>query len=63
MSLYDYRASSELSRLDFPFYAMLFALIRRADTRNMALIEAAWPESYAEFVARYNAPGGVLDGD
>lgn len=60
MSLYDYRASQQISVTDPPFYALIMAAIRRADTRNTALLRAAFPEVHAEFEARYNAPGGTL---
>jgi hypothetical protein len=61
--LYDYRASQHLGTLDAPFYALVMAALRQADTSNAAKIRAAWPEVAAEFEARYNAPGGILPGD
>lgn len=63
MSLFDYRASQQISATDPPFYALIMAAIRKADTFNMARLRAAFPEVYAEFEARYNAPGGVLSTD
>lgn len=60
MSLYDYRASQQISATDPPFYALIMAAIRKADTFNMARLRSAFPEVYAEFEARYNAPGGML---
>jgi len=57
-SLYDYTRSMYLC--DEPFYALLFACFRRADSNNLARLQEAFPEAYAEFVARYNAPGGVI---
>jgi hypothetical protein len=62
-SLYDYRKSIEIAAKDYPFYALLFALIRQADTDNLECIRAMWPEAYDEFQERYNAPGGVIDAD
>ena len=59
MSLYDYRSSAELSRLNPPFYALIMAAMRQADTSNMAKLKAAWPDVYAEMEFRYNAPGGM----
>lgn len=63
MSLYDYRLSLELIRDDPPFYALVMAAMRRADTDNAARLRAAFPEVHAELDARYNAPGGVLASD
>lgn len=62
-SVYDYQISQQLAVQDLPFYGLLFALIRRADTRNTELIRQAWPEVYDEFVTRYNSPGGWLPGE
>lgn len=63
MSLYDYERSSALDMADEPFYALIMAAMRRADSTNMARLCAAWPDVYNELVARYNAPGGRLESD
>lgn len=63
MSLHEYLYSQTLSRRDPPFYALLFSMLRKADTDNTAKIKAAWPEVYEEFTRRYHAPGGVLPED
>lgn len=63
MSLFDYRMSKKISETDPSFYALIMAAIRKADTRNADLLRAAFPETYHELQARYNAPGGVLPGD
>ena len=60
MSLHDYDVSRELERADHPFYGLIMAAMRRADTDNLAKLTDAWPEVYAELDARYNAPGGLL---
>lgn len=60
MSLYDYERSRGLARQDVPFYALIMAAYRKADSRNTVLIEAAWPEIAREFRQRYDAPGGRL---
>ena len=59
-SAYDYQVSQQLAVHDYPFYALLFALFRKADTYNMALLKKAFPEAYDEFWIRYNSPGGLL---
>ncbi|BBY84689.1 hypothetical protein [Mycolicibacterium tokaiense] len=63
MSLYDYRASQQIGSTDQPFYALIMAAIRKADTQNAARLRMAFPEVHAEFTARYDAPGGMLPVD
>ena len=63
MSLYDYRRSQALDAADEPFYGLIMAAMRRADTDNLALLRRAFPETHAELLARYNAPGGCLPGE
>jgi hypothetical protein len=63
VSLYDYVVSKRLGAEDAPFYALIMAAIRKADTENLLKLKAAWPEIYKEFEARYFAPGGLLKGD
>ena len=60
MSLIEYLESRRIAAADYEFYALLFAMIRKADNENLEKIRMAWPEKYTEFVARYNAPGGAL---
>lgn len=60
LSLYDYRAGLEIAALDPPFYALIMAAYRRADTANAAKLRAAWPDVVSELEARYHAPGGLL---
>ena len=63
MSLYDYRAAQEIVKADPPFYALIMAAMRKADTWNMAKLRTAFPDTYREVEARYNAPGAVLPED
>lgn len=63
MSLHDYRMSRQISATDPPFYALIMAAMRKADTQNTARLRSAFPEVYDEFAARYDAPGGVLPTD
>ena len=60
MSLYDYRAGQQIELAGHPFYALIQAAMRQADTTNTELLANAFPTVYAELRARYNAPGGVL---
>lgn len=60
MSLYDYLQSQQLCKTDPPFYSLIMAAMRQADTDNRQLLCEAFPAVWAELQARYNAPGGVL---
>ena len=58
MSKYDYLASQQIGIGDPPFYGIIMAAIRKADTWNTAKLRAAWPEVWHEMNERYNTPGG-----
>jgi hypothetical protein len=60
VSYREYQASRMIAGQDYPFYALIMAAMRQADTGNMAKLRAAWPEVAAELQKRYNAPGGLL---
>ena len=60
MSLHEYQKSREIASHEYPFYALIMAAIRQADTDNLTILQAVFPETYVEFWKRYNAPGGVL---
>jgi len=62
MSQHDYEVSKRIA-YDYPFYALIMAAMRQADTDNTARLRAAFPDVWAELQARYNAPGGVLPSD
>ena len=63
MSYYDYTVSKEIAARGFPFYALIMAAMRQADTDNSEKLAAAWPNVWRELVLRYNAPYGVLPGE
>ena len=63
MSHYDYRVSQQISAQDYPFYALLMAAMRQADTDNIEKLKQAWPAIFNELLTRYNAPGGLLEGE
>lgn len=63
MSRHEYQASNEISMQGQPFYGLIMAAMRQADTINLAKLRAAFPETHAELMTRYNAPGGWLSGD
>ena len=45
------------------FYTLIMAAMREADTDNLEKLRQAFPDVHAELVARYNAPGGKLEGE
>jgi len=63
VSLYDYKKSQEIAAKDYPFYALIMAAIRQADTDNLYKLREAFPHVCLEFSFRYNAPDGKLAGD
>ena len=63
MSYYDYIMGLKLVSDDPPFYALIQAAIRKADTENLDKLVAAFPEVWKELHARYNAQGGKLPGE
>lgn len=60
MSFFDYNVSKRISGEDFPFYALIMAAMRQADTLNLEKLQMMWPEVWHELHARYTAPGGYL---
>lgn len=63
MNYLDYKAAVKLAAEDHGFRVLLGALMLKADTANTHRIIEAWPVEWAEFKARYDAPGGVLSTD
>ena len=63
MSLYDYRASQDVALTRVPFYALIMAAMRQADSDNVVKLRAEFPETWDELQLRYHAPGGLLDGE
>ena len=60
---YEYEESKRLAAQCPSFYALIMCAMRDADTRNLEMLRAAWPDVWDELVARYNAPGGMLEGE
>lgn len=63
MSFFDYQASRQLTTMSPPFYGLLMAAMRQADTTNAILLRQCWPQVWDELQARYDAPGGLLEGE
>ena len=58
MSKYDYERSQQIS--SEPFYAIIMAAMRNADTDNLEALRKSWPNTFSELQLRYSAPGGCL---
>ena len=56
--------SKRIAAQDYPFYSLIMAAMRQADTDNLYALERAFPEVWRELKYRYNSPGGVhpMDG-
>lgn len=63
MTYRDYEYSRSLAADDAPFYGLIMAAMRRADSDNLVRLISVFPEVYDELDARYHAPGGTLPGD
>lgn len=60
MSLHEYKVSQHISAQDPPFYALIMACFRQADTDNLGKLRRAFPFVFQEYLLRYHAPGGRL---
>ena len=63
MSLHEYLESQQIELRDYPFYALIMAAMRQADSTNAEILKAAYPQVQEELLARYWAPGGELPSD
>ena len=63
MTRHEYERSIALDMADEPFYALIMAAMRRADTTNQRKLWSAFPDTWDELSERYNAPGGLLPSD
>jgi hypothetical protein len=64
MSHYDYLLSKALAENEATtFDALVMAAMRKADTYNQGRLMMAFPWTWQELQARYDAPDGILDTD
>lgn len=63
MSRHDYLESRRIAAHDPTFAALIMAAYRKADTTNAMLLNRGFPNICNEMQARYDAPGGLIDGD
>lgn len=62
MSIIEYQIGCQLAGQDTPFFALVQAAMRRADTENLARLQAAFPEAWAELELRDSQIRGCLTG-
>ncbi len=63
MSLYEYQLGRTIESRCYPFYSLIQAAMRQADTDNLEKLRAAFPHVWKELQERYHAPAGVLSTD
>ncbi len=63
MSYYDYIEGREIASQGRSFYGLIQAAMRQADTDNTEKLRSMFPEVHEELTQRYNAPGGILEGE
>ena len=63
MSYHDYKLSQGILARDPSINSLIMAAMMKADEKNLALLREAWPEVWTELLLRYNAPGGLIDGE
>lgn len=63
MSLHGYHVSVNVAAKDHPFESLIMAAMRKADSTNGAALQRAFPDTWRELQARYNAPLGVIPED
>ena len=63
MSFHEYKVGLEISSKQYPFYALIQAAMRQADTDNLEMLKGCFPDVWLELRVRYNAPGGLLKSD
>ena len=63
MNYFTYKKGQEIAACNYPFYAVLQALMRDADTDNLEKLRNAFPDVWKELQARNKAPGGLLPGE
>jgi len=61
--LLEYRISAKLAAEDVPFYALIMAAMRRADSINLKKLQAAWPGIWEELQRLYQIPGALDEGE
>jgi hypothetical protein len=61
MSYENYKASQKIAAHSFG--AIIMGFMRVADHDNLSFLRSKYPYIWEELKARYNAPGGKLEGE
>lgn len=62
-TVHDYEYARRLVAQDPPFWALVIAAMRRADTNNERALREAFPQVWEELDRRYHAPMALLEGE
>jgi hypothetical protein len=65
MSLHNYKVGQQVAQdySDDDFYGLIQGCMRLADTDNLKKLKEAFPHTWEDLQKRYNAPGGLLEGE
>ena len=63
ISYHDWQIAKRLHEEDVPFYALLAALMRKADSDNTKQLALAYPDDFVEAHLRYHLPGGCVSAE
>ena len=63
MSFDEYHEGRRIAAQNYPFYAIIQAAMRQADTDNLQKLKQEWPEVWEDLDKRWHAPGGYLPGE
>lgn len=61
--LHSYHVSVKINGRSYPFYSLIMAAMRQADTPNAAKLAMVFPDIWEELNRRHNARLGVLPED
>lgn len=63
MSRHEYLVSRDIVLAELPFYSLIMAAMRQADTNNLTLLQEGFPMVWIELEGRYESPDGRLPGE
>jgi hypothetical protein len=59
VGLFRYKTAQKIEAEGYPFYALIQAAMRQADTDNLEKLKDAFPEVWSDLQERYFNPGGL----
>lgn len=60
LDFYSYQQSQRINMQGPPFYALIAAAMRQADSTNIEKLRAAFPNTWKGLLERHTKPGGRL---